>query len=62
MNKPNAPTRITLDVLPEGMVRITSTCMGRPDASYPPMTDGGIALEVQKLLDELRHRLAGVNQ
>ncbi len=61
------PTRpavacITLELLPEGKVRIASTCFGRFDSSYAPMPDQRVASEVQKLLGELRERLAGVTR
>lgn len=56
------PTRhplasITLEVLPEGNVRLSSTCLGRFDSSYAPMPDLRAATEVLKLLWELRGRL-----
>lgn len=52
---------ISVDLLPDGRVRILSTCMGRPDASYAPLPDGRLPHEMERLLAELRGRLAGVS-
>lgn len=50
--------QVALDLLPGGLVRITSTCMGARDASYAPMQDLRVAAEVEKLVNELRDRLS----
>ncbi|BDR09633.1 hypothetical protein CTR2_R29710 [Comamonas thiooxydans] len=50
--------QVALDLLPGGLVRITSTCKGAPDASYAPMQDLRVAAEVEKLVNELRDRLS----
>lgn len=47
-----------IDVLPDGRVRIRSTCMGRFDSSYAPLDDQRAPQEVQRLLGELRERLS----
>lgn len=47
-----------IDVLPDGKVRIRSTCMGRFDSSYAPLDDHRAPQEVQRLLGELRERLS----
>ena len=47
-----------IDVLPDGKVRIRSTCMGRFDSSYAPLDDQRAPQEVQRLLGELRERLS----
>ena len=52
-------TCITLDLLPDGRVRIMSVCVGRRDAVYVPMLDARVPTEVCKLLQELRKQLAG---
>lgn len=52
---------ISVDLLPDGRVRIFSTCMGRPDASYAPLADARLAHEVGRLLAELRARLSEVS-
>lgn len=53
--------RVTLDLLPDGRVRIMSVCLGLRDAVYSPLPDARAAQEVQKLLAELRLQLGGVN-
>lgn len=50
--------QVALDLLPGGLVRITSTCMGERDASYAAMQDLRVAGEVEKLVNELRDRLS----
>lgn len=58
---PDEPlAHIAVDLLPDGRVRITSTCMGKPDASYAPLADARLGSEVQALVAELRERLEGV--
>lgn len=57
----NKLTRITIDLLPDGHVRIMSVCLGRRDAVYSPVPDARAPQEVQKLLAELRQQLGGVN-
>lgn len=54
-------TRVTLDLLPDGRVRIMSVCLGQRDAVYAPVPDARAPQEVQKLLAELRQQLGGVN-
>ena len=54
-------TRITIDLLPDGQVRIGSVCCGRFDSSYAPMPEQRAPAEVHKLLGELRQRLAGAS-
>ena len=49
----NKLTRITIDLLPDGRVRIMSVCLGRRDAVYAPVPDARAPQEVQKLLAEL---------
>lgn len=53
---------IAIDVLPSGRIRLSSTCMGRPDSSYSPLPDMRGPVEVARLLAELRQRLEGVSQ
>ena len=55
----NQTSQIIVDLLPGGLCRIRATCMDRPDASYAPLSDARLAPEVQKLLGELRERMAG---
>lgn len=47
-----------IDVLPDGQVRLSSTCLGRFDSSYAPFNDQRAPQEVERLLGELRDRLA----
>lgn len=54
-------TRITLDLLPDGSVRITSVCLGQRDAVYAPVSDARAPHEVEQLVAELRQKVAGVN-
>ncbi|WP_312593956.1 hypothetical protein [Comamonas terrigena] len=49
---------ITIEVLPDGRVRMESTCGGRPDSRYAPLADAVVPREVEKLLVELRERLS----
>lgn len=46
--------QLVIDVLPDGRVRMQSTRLGRPDASYAPFSDEKLGPEVAKLLVELR--------
>ena len=57
-NKALPLAQVVLDLQPGGLVRITSTCMGTPDASYAPMQDLRVAAEVETLVSELRDRLS----
>lgn len=57
----NKLTRITIDLFPDGHVRIMSVCLGQRDAMYSPVPDARAPQEVQKLLAELRQQLGGVN-
>lgn len=49
---------VLIDLLPDGRARISSTCGGKPDASYVPMADARVGKEVDGLLAELRERLS----
>lgn len=51
---------IVINLLPDGRASISSTCGGKPDASYFPMADARVGKEVNGLLAELRERLCGV--
>ena len=48
---------IRIALLPDGRVRVSSTCLGRPDSSYAPQPQDRAPAEVSKLLAELRERL-----
>lgn len=48
--------RIVIEVLPGGRVRLSSTIRGRPDSAYAPMAQERLAVEVPRLLAELRGR------
>lgn len=50
---------ITITVLPYGMVRLRSTCLGSADSSYAPLRDERLVSEIPKLLAEIREREAG---
>ena len=52
-------TRILIDLLVGGCVRISSVCLGRNDSVYAPLPDERAPAEIEKLLGELRQRLAG---
>lgn len=54
--------RIAIDLLPDGRARLSSTCAGRFDSLYAPLPDQRVPSEVQKLLGELRERLAGATR
>ncbi|MGP1692070.1 MAG: hypothetical protein ACTS6O_06150 [Giesbergeria sp.] len=51
--------QITIELLPVGRVRLSSTCMGLPDSSYMPLLQDRSPAEVSKLIAELRERLEG---
>lgn len=53
-----AAAAIAIEVLPNGRVRMDSTCCGRPDSRYAPLADAMVPQEVEKLLVELRERLS----
>lgn len=55
------PGRITIDLLSDGRARIVSTCLGKPDSSYAPLSDERLPSEIGKLMAELRARLSGVS-
>lgn len=55
----SALAEIRVALLPDGRVRVSSTCLGRPDSSYAPQPQECAPAEVQKLLIELRQRLPG---
>lgn len=57
---PESLAEISIALQSDGRVRITSTCWGRFDSSYVPLPDERCPEEVEKLLGELRRRLAGV--
>lgn len=52
-----ADAEIKIVLLPDGRVRISSACMGGPDAVYAPIDDARVTAEVQKLLGEMCARL-----
>lgn len=51
-------SEITITVLPGGMVRLCSTCLGSADSSYAPFNDERLVSEIPKLLAEIRAREA----
>lgn len=60
---PNSPlATVVLDLLPDGRIHISSTCCGKPDASYAPMADARVGKEVDVLVAELRERLGAISK
>lgn len=53
---------ITIDLLADGQVRISSTCASLPDSSYAPLPDERGPVEVLVLMGEMRQRLEGVSR
>lgn len=49
---------ICVVLLPDGQIRIGSTCAGAPDSSYAPLADERASGEVGRLIGELRARLS----
>lgn len=49
---------ISITLLEGGVVCVRSTCADRFDSSYAPFADAKVGVEVQKLVAELRERLA----
>lgn len=47
-------SEITITLLPNDMVRLRSTLLGRFDSSYAPLTQERLAVELTRLLSELR--------
>lgn len=51
-------SEITVTVLPGGMVRLRSTCLGSFDSSYAAFKDERLMSEIPQLLAEIREREA----
>lgn len=58
-NKPESLACIKLHLLPDGRVKLSSTCGGKFDSQYLAMPDARAPAQVLVLLGELRERLAG---
>lgn len=50
-------TRISIELLKDGRVRISAICSGQPDAVYAPLPDVRAPAEIEMLLGELRQRM-----
>lgn len=53
--------QITISLRLDGAVLMRSTFMSRADASYMPLSDDRVPVEVAKLLAELRQQMAAAN-
>ena len=53
-----ALAHISITLLEGGVMFVRSTCADRFDSAYAPFSDAKVGVEVQKLVAELRERLA----